>query len=287
MGKIRVKTLGNEELEKAQHEEAKKRREVKKEKKEKAHIKGLGLKGGQQIKVVEGVELKPEVEALLHEQPEKIVGGKTPKKAVQRVRSKRYRELTALVDKSKPYTLKEALELVKKTATTKFDGTVEAHINLNPELFTKEKASLSGVVNLPHGTGKKRVIAIADDAVLAKIEKGQIDFHALVANPAMMSKLAKYARILGPRGLMPNPKNGTVTPDPQKRAKELEGGEINWKTEPTNPIVHLPVGKASFSEKQLEENIEALVTSVGQNNILKLILSSTMGPGIKVNISSL
>ena len=298
MGKIRVKTLGDASEEKAQQEAAKTRREVKKSKRAspaeasakegKEHVKGVGLKGGQQVKVIEGVELKPEIEKLLNETPEELE--KEQKKAktiVPRVRSKRYKELTTIVDKKKLYPIKTAVELVKKTSTVKFDATVEVHININPAILDKDKPSLSGTINLPHGTGKKRVIAIADDTTIEKVIKGQIDFDVLVAHPSFMAKLAKVARILGPKGLMPNPKNGTISPTPEKRAKELEGGEMTWKTEPDHPVIHLSLGKVSFTEKQLEENLKTLIKSVDSGKITKLTLSSSMGPGIKVDVASL
>lgn len=296
MGKIRVRTLGDESQEKAQKEEAKIRRETKKLKKDgaaevkegKAHIKGVGLKGGQQVKVIEGVTLTPEVEKLLSETPEEIE--KEQKKAkviVPRVRSKRYKDTLSLVDKKRSYPLKDALELIKKTSTVKFDATVEVHININPEILDKDKPSLSGTINLPHGTGKKRVIKIADEALIEKVAKGQIDFDVLVAHPTLMSKLAKVARILGPKGLMPNPKNGTISPTPEKRAKELEDGEMTWKTEPDHPVIHQILGKVSFKETQLGENLKTLVKSIGSGKIVKLILSSSMGPGIKVDVASL
>lgn len=287
MGKIRVRVLGDEASEKVQQEEAKKRRETKKALKDKEHVKGVGLKGGQQIKMVEGVELKPDVEAMLNGETGEEKSEKKARKIKVRVRSKRYLDLSSQVDRKKHYPLKQAVELVKKTSTVKFDATVEAHVNLAAFVFTKEKTSLSGTVVLPHGTGKKRRIKIADDSVIENVQKGTIDFDVLVAHPSMMPKLAKVARILGPKGLMPNPKIGTVTPDPEKRAKELEGGEVNWKTEPDHPVVHQIIGKVSFTQKQLEENLKKLLSSIGSGKVAKITLSSSMGPGIKVDSTNL
>lgn len=290
MGKIRVKTLGDEEFEKEQQEKAEKRREAKALKKEKAHVKGVGLKGGQQIKVMEGVELKPEVAAAVEaiEHPETAKEDKKKARVAKpRIRSKRYKAFASQYDRAKLYPLTEALALTKKLATTRFDATVEAHLNLNRELLGKDKTTLSGSVTLPSGTGKKRVVKIASEALIEAIGKGIIDFDVLVAHPSLMPKLAKVARILGPKGLMPNPKNGTVTPDPEKRAKELEGGEIQWKTETEQPLIHQAVGKVSFTEKQLEENIKTLLNSVGVAKVVKLTLSSSMGPGIKVDTTTL
>ncbi len=289
MGKIRVKILGDEETEKAQAEKARKRREQKKAEKQKVHIKGVGLKGGQQIKVVEGVELKPEIEKLLHETPSEETEKKAKKKVKIKIRSKKYRLAASLVNKNKEYQLGEALQLLKKTSITRFDGSVDIHINLNPRTLgkDKDKKSLNGTVNFPHPTGKQRVVKIADDALITQIEKGKIDFDVLVTHPNMMPKLAKVAKILGPKGLMPNPKNQTVTTDPEKRVKELVSGETAWKTEPDNPLIHLSIGRVSHDEKKLADNLRALITSIGKDKIAKLTLSSTMGPGIKVDLNSL
>jgi large subunit ribosomal protein L1 len=286
MGKIRVKTLGDEQAEKQQAEKAKARREQKKSEKEKSHIKGVGLKGGQQIKMVEGVELAPEIEKLLQETPVEETAKKPKKKFKVKQRSQKYLKAQEMVDKNKYYELNEALELLGKTSITSFDGSVDAHINLNAFTLGKDKNSLSGSVNFPHSTGKKRVIRIADDELLKQLEQGKIDFDVLVAHPTMMPKLAKYAKILGPRGLMPNPKNQTVTADPEKRAKELAGGETAWKTEPDHPLIHISVGKVSHPPKNLSENIKALASSVGREKISKVTLSTTMGPGIKVELNS-
>ena len=283
MGKIRVKTLGDETTEKAQVEKAKARREGKRALK--THVKGVGLKGGQQLKVMEGTELKPEVEKLLHEEtrPE---AAKKPKKVKVRHHSKRYQKLRSLVSKNTSYSIKDAIKLLKKTSNTRFDGTVEVHINLQPTILTKDKPSLSGNVKLPFGTGKKRIIKIVDEKLLTQLESGKIDFDALITEPQYMPKLAKFAKILGPRGLMPNPKNRTVTADPEKRAQELVQ-ETAWKTEPDHPLIHQAIGKVSFIDSQIEENFTALIQSIGAGKIAKITLNSTMGPGIKIDLNSI
>lgn len=282
MGKIRVSTLGSEE-EAEQKRRAEARRQTKKSKKEK--VENLGLKGGERVAVVEGSEIKPEFKRLVEEveQGEGALEGTKAKKAKKikiRVRGKRYQEATKLVEKNKFYKIPEAVALAKKTSTTKFDGTVELHVNLNAEVLGKK--DFRGSVKLPHGTGKLIKVAIADDATIGKIESGKIDFDILVAPPQMMPKLARVAKILGPKGLMPNPKNGTVSPDPEKRAKELTAGEVNFKTEPDQPILHLVVGKVSFEDKKLEDNVKAYLAAIGTSKIVKATLASTMGPGIKL-----
>lgn len=285
MGKIRVAALGDEQAEKEQKRKAEARRQTKDSKK--AKVEGVGLHGGERVAVVEGTDINPEFKKLVEE----VEGGvsveeaqkKQKKQKKARVRSKKYVEASSLVDKTKLYPLSDAVALVKRTSMTKFDGTVELHINLNPQSLG-EKKDMRGSVSLPHGTGKEVKVVIADDAVLAAVEKGTIDFDILVAHPSMMPKLAKVARILGPKGLMPNPKNGTVSPDPEKRAKELSQGQVNFKSEPDQPIIHMSVGKVSFEDKKLADNVEAVLKAVGISKIARATLTATMGPGVKLSL---
>jgi len=287
MGKVRVATLGSEE-EKEQRRRADARRQTKKSKKEK--VEGVGMKGGERIAVIEGAELKPEYRKLVEEveegaAPKEKEKKAKPKKAMLRTRSKRYQDAARLVDKKQTYALPEAVDLVKKTSLTKFDGSVELHINLNPNALG-EKKDLRGSVTLPHGSGKKVRVVIANEALIAAVAAGKIDFDILVAHPEIMSKLAKVARILGPKGLMPNPKDRTVTPEPEKRAAELSQGQVNFRTEPDHPIVHLSVGKVSFDGKKIRENVDAVLDAIGRNKIVKATLTATMGPGVKIDYSS-
>ncbi len=292
MGKIRVAALGDEKKEKEQKRRAEARRQTKQSKKVK--VEGVGMHGGQRVAVVEGTEIRPEFKKLIEEvetsasapqsgasadKGEKAERAAKQKKA--RVRSKRYVEKASLVDKTKLYPLAEAVSLVKQTSVSKFDGTIEIHINLNP-LTLGEKKDMRGSVSLPHGTGKEVKVVIADDKIVSDVAEGKIDFDILVAHPSMMPKLAKVARILGPKGLMPNPKTGTVTEDPEKRVKELSHGQVNFKTEPDQPIIHLSVGKVSFEDKKLAENVAAVLKAVGTGKIAKATLTSTMGPGVKL-----
>ena len=219
---------------------------------------------------------------------------------------KKFREVAALIEKDKQYSVKEALELALKTSPVKFDATVEVHINLNVDPRQADQNVRDNLV-LPSGTGKTiriAVLAEADDAAAAKkagadiagtdevlkdIEKGIINFDTLIATPAMMAKLGKYARVLGPKGLMPNPKSGTVTPDVVKAVEQAKAGRVEYRVDSTG-IVHLGVGKVSFGPEKLMANIQAVFTSVKGNkpasikgNYVKAIaLSTTMGPGIKV-----
>lgn len=284
MGKVRKVVLGDEQQEKEQRKKAEVRRETKKFKKEK--VEGVGLHGGERTAVVEGTELKGDIKELL----EKVEGGEKSEKKAKvkkpvgpKPRSKKYLEMAKLIDKARLYKINEAINLVKTTSYTKFDGSVELHLNLNPNNLG-EKKDFRGSVTLPHGTGKQVRVVVADDAVLKDIEAGKINFDILVSHPSMMPKLAKVARILGPKGLMPNPKTGTVTEDVEKRVKELSHGQVNFKTEPENPILHLIVGKVSFDEKMLLENTNAILDAVGRNKILKATMTATMGPGIRIMV---
>jgi large subunit ribosomal protein L1 len=277
MGKIRVKTFGNEEAERTQKEEERKRKEAKKA------AKVPGLKGGERVVSVGPSE--EELEALdkaeetkVEEVKEEKVEKKQIKQKEQKAfHSQKYLGLAQAVDRTKTYSLSEALELLEKLQRSKFDETVELHLNT-------ASTGVSGNVVLPNGTGKKTRVAIADDNLIAEIEKGIISFDILVAEPAMMAKLAKVAKILGPRGLMPNPKNGTITEKPEEVAKKYEGGQVNFRTEAKTPIIHLTVGKMSFGAAKLSQNVEALISAVKKSNIVNATIKSTMSPGVKLKI---
>lgn len=204
-------------------------------------------------------------------------------KGKTRERSEKYVAAAKLVDKSKLYSIKEALELLDKAHLAKFDETVELHINTL-------LAGLSGQVTLPHGTGKTVRVAIlapgkdseAADDLLKEIEAGKINFDVLIATPDAMPKLARVAKVLGPRGLMPNPKAGTVTPNPEAVAKQYEGGQMHYKTEAKTPVMHVAVGKLSFGEEKLSQNITAFLKAVKVENIKKVVVKSTMSPAIRL-----
>lgn len=200
-----------------------------------------------------------------------------PKKKV-RARSPKYAAARSQVDKTTTYDPFAAVELLKRLSYSKFDGTVEAHAVL-------KEVGESATITFPHSTGKKRVVAIASDAVLKEIEAGEINFDVLVASPDMMPKLTKYARVLGPKGLMPNPKMGTLTPNPEKAKEMLEAGSTTIKTEKKAPLIHVSIGKVSSDTKALVENIEALAKAF-KGKMVRLTISATMSPGIKVNFES-
>lgn len=225
--------------------------------------------------------------------------------------SKRFEELKKLVDKDKAYPVSEALELVKKTATAKYDEGIELHLRLGINA-TKSDQQVRGTISLPHGTGKtKRVAAFVDpekeaeakeagadiignEETIAEIsQKGVIDFDVAVATPKMMPKLAKLARILGPRGLMPNPKTDTVGPNVKKMVEEQKAGKESFKNDKDGNI-HQIFGRASFTEAQLEENLSALVEQIKRLKpaaakgiyIKSASICSTLGPGIKLELGS-
>ncbi len=286
MGKIRVKTLGDEEVEKKDLKKAEARAVAKKarEEAEARHAAEAGQTANSKEETKEVTEETTEEEA-----PKAKKDKKGYKKAsAKKIKSASYQKIAGLVDVNKKYKLAEALPLLEKLKRAKFDETVELHIN------TIEKG-ISGSITLPHGTGKTTRVVIANAAVDAKqvdeliksIEAGKIDFDVLVATPDSMPKLAKVARVLGPRGLMPNPKNGTVTPKPDEVAKKFAGGQFNFKTEAKFPILHLAVGKISFGDKKLQENITTAVKAIQTKNIKSITLKSTMSPGIKIETANL
>ncbi len=224
-------------------------------------------------------------------------------------KGKRYLEAAKLVEKNKAYDVAEAMDLVLKTGTAKFDETVELHMRLGVDPKHADQ-QVRGVVVLPNGTGKSvRVLVIAkgakaDEAVasgaeyvgaeeiIAKIQnEGWLDFDVCVATPDMMGLVGRIARILGPKGLMPNPKSGTVTMDVTKAIKEIKAGKVEYRLDKT-AIIHVPVGKKSFGAEKLIENMNVVVEAIQKAKpaaakgtyIKSVSIASTMGPGVKVNI---
>jgi len=181
------------------------------------------------------------------------------------------------VDRTKNYSIEEAVALVKKTNITSFNATVTLHLNL-----TSKDAPTRVELTFPHAAGAAKRVAIVSDELIAKLDKNIIDFDILVTSPAFMPKLAKYAKLLGPKGLMPNPKAGTVTPNPEAKAKEFEGGKTQIKAEPKYPLMHATVGKTSQPEAELVANIRAMIEAVRPKFIVKATLAATMSPGIKL-----
>ncbi|MCI7692059.1 MAG: 50S ribosomal protein L1 [Oscillospiraceae bacterium] len=220
---------------------------------------------------------------------------------------KKYNESAKLIEGAKLYESGEALDIVCKTAKAKFDETVELHVRLGVDSRHADQ-QVRGAVVLPNGTGKTiRTLVfckpekendakaagadyIADNETITKIQNGWMDFEVVIATPDMMGVVGRLGKVLGPRGLMPNPKAGTVTPDVAKAVTEAKAGKIEYRLDKSN-IIHCPIGKASFGPAKLEENFNALMEAVAKAKpaaakgtyIKSCTVSSTMGPGVKVN----
>ncbi|MCM8790089.1 MAG: 50S ribosomal protein L1 [Candidatus Omnitrophica bacterium] len=224
--------------------------------------------------------------------------------------TKRMKTANALVDKTKAYSLKDAIAILKKSPKPKFDETVEISARLSVDPKQSQSASIRGTVALPHGTGKKVRVAVfckgeeekkARDAgadfvgaedLITKVQGGWADFDVAIATPEMMKDMAKLGKILGPRGLMPNPKSGTVTMDTAKTVKEVKAGKIEFKMDKQAGI-HAPLGKISFSEDALYANAMSLIDAIMSSNpsgpkgqhVKSLYISTTMGPGVKLDLA--
>lgn len=241
--------------------EEKKQKKLAEERKK--QVSGVGLKGGERIKIVGG--------DILPEEPEHK--GKEVVKAKPKIRGKKYKTARAKIDRSKHYPLKEAVKLVKETSYSAFNGTVELHLVIKKDKF-------SANVTLPHSAGKEKKIEVASDETLDKLKKGKVDFDVLLATPTMMPKLVPFAKLLGPRGLMPNPKNHTLIKD-AKDAKKFSANTIVVKTEKQAPVIHSVVGKVNQKDEELIENTQEIIEKVDKKQILKAYLASTMGPSVK------
>ncbi len=225
---------------------------------------------------------------------------------------KRYAEAAKLVDRSVQYDVADAIALVKKTSGAKFDETVELHIRTGCDGRHAEQ-QIRGAVVLPHGTGKSvKVLVFAKGDKLSEAEaagadfvggeelipkiqnEGWFDFDVVVATPDMMGVVGRLGRVLGPKGLMPNPKAGTVTMDVTKAVNDIKAGKIEYRLDKTN-IIHVPIGKASFTEEQLADNFQTLIdaiikakpSAVKGQYLRSVTMSSTMGPGVKLNVVKL
>ena len=218
----------------------------------------------------------------------------------KKVRSKKYREVSKDLDRNKSYPLAEAVDMVKKVNYAKFDATLEAHINM-------VQMGIRGFVSLPYASGKRLKILIfppakltpldkkeledegvvfGDDSTIDEIIKGKLDFDLVITTPEWMPKLAKAAKVLGPRGLMPNPKNGTITDNLKQAVESYQAGKTEYKTEAKAAVIHLALGKLTQPTEELSANIKTLLQALGKSKVKKVALSPTMGPSVKLDLAS-
>lgn len=223
------------------------------------------------------------------------------KKGKAKYRSVKYKEAAQKAEKSKQYPITEAIDLAKQTSYTKFDGSLELHLSTNAK-------NIRGLVSLPFASGKKlKVLAfgppslkasegqvplgedveIGDDAKLNEIIRGITNFDVIVTTAEWMPKLARAAKVLGPRGLMPSPKNGTITEDLKKAVTEIQSGKVEYKTEKGGQVIHLSVGKVSQASDEIAQNTKILFNAIGKTKIKKAVISPSMGLGVKVDLASI
>lgn len=208
---------------------------------------------------------------------EEVQEVKKEKVIIEKVRGKKYVEAKGKISLGKSYPVLDAIKLVKDTSYSKFSGTMELHLVL-------KKVGTSAQIALPHQAGKTKKIEIASDETIEKLKKGIVDFDILVATVDQMPKLVPFARILGPKGLMPNPKNGTLVNDP-KKAASFSASTVTIKTEKEAPLIHTVVGKVSQDDKEIAENIEAILKAFGgAKQVVRAFIKSTMSPSVKLAI---
>ncbi len=272
----------------------------------KRSVKGLAEAEEKQAKIEKQHDAKSEEEA--DEKPKAPV---KPARSKLERRGKKYKEAMKAIEKDKEYALKPAIDLLPKISTAKFDATAELHVRLNVDPKQADQ-NIRDTIVLPAGTGKEVRVAVfaeSDDIAeakkagadvagaedfLAQLDKGVINFDVLIAKPQVMAKLGKYARVLGPKGLMPNPKSGTVTTDITKAVKEAKAGRVEYRVDEAG-IIHVAFGKVSFGTEKLLQNAKALLTnvkgskpsSVKGNFIATAYMSVTMGPSIKIDVSEI
>lgn len=242
-------------------------------------------------KATEEKEVK--TEAKKEAEPKKASKTEEKKESKVTTHGKKYQEMREKVERNKPYAVVAAIDLAKEVSYSKFDGTIEIHVN------TAVK-NIRGLVSLPFASGKSLTIIafgkgaeesgadiIGDDAKLADIAKGKINFDVIVTDPSWMPKLAGAAKVLGPKGMMPNPKNGTIATDLKKAVAEIQSGKVEYKTERNGQVIHLSIGKVSQSTEEITQNVKLLLSTIGKTKIKQAVLAPTMGPAVKIDISSI
>lgn len=245
----------------------------------KAKKAAMMVKNSPAVEVKSSSAIKEEVKAVeetpvetVEEAPHRVT-----KEIVEKVRGKKYLESKGKVSKSTSYGIEDAIKIIKESSYSKFDGTMELHLVV-------KKTGVSVQVTLPYSSGKTKRIEITDDKTLAKLKEGKIDFDLLLATAEMMPKLAMFARLLGPKGLMPNPKNGTVIKS-EKDADKFKGNSISIRTEREQPLIHTAFGKVSQKDKELVKNAESILDALGgSKTIIRAFMKSTMSPSVKLAI---
>lgn len=221
----------------------------------------------------------------VNDKVEKKVAKAAPKKS--KVRSKGYHAAKAQIEAGKLYPIDEAVELVKKVSLSKFDGSVEVHVKLIKKKNKGASESPKGLFHLPHGSGKEKKIIILDEAKIEEIAKTKkIDFDVAIASPELMPKVGKIAKILGPKGKMPDPKSGTVTNDPKKAIDDINSGKVEYRIDSQNQI-HQMVGKVSWDSAKLLENIRTVLAAFPKSRLETVHLSASISPSVVVDLNSL
>ncbi len=276
---------------------------------EEASTKATAKAGKRSSKALKEAEEKAEKEArkVAHAEQDEVKPKIVPKtRSKLERRGKKFRAVVVNVEQGKDYSLKQAIELAIKTSTTKFDSSVELHVRLGVDPRQADQNIRNSII-LPAGTGKSVKVAVfadvedsakakkagaeiaGSDEIIAQLEKGIISFDVLVATPALMPKLGKYARILGPKGLMPSPKSGTVSPNVVKAVEEAKAGKVEYRVDSTG-IIHLAIGKVSFGTDKVAQNAKAVLASIKAAKpaslkgtyVTSIYLTTTMGPSVKV-----
>jgi len=220
--------------------------------------------------------ITPDTKSKEHKEDVSAEDVKSQKKSEPKVRGKKYSDVKTKVDKSKFYTPAAAVKIVKEMSFTNFDSTIELHIKIKKTGFNKS-------VILPHPFGKSKRVEIASEKTINKLKGGKIDFDILLATPEFMPKLVPFAKILGPRGLMPNPKNQTLIKS-EADAKNFSAKAVEIKSEKKAPVIHTTVGKVSQKDEEIIKNLQTIIKEIDPKNILKATLCSTMSPSIKLEI---
>ncbi|MDD4026706.1 MAG: hypothetical protein PHO75_00790 [Candidatus Shapirobacteria bacterium] len=247
---------------------------LKKNKLSEAKSRSIGTKVEEIVKTDESQKAVEEV-IETSEAPQEV----STVQKVAKKRSKKYLAAKAKIDVTKYYSLKEAVKLVKETSLSKFEGKIEAHV-------TGLDIGNIGEITFPNLETASKKVVILNDTILAEIKENKVNFDILIATPATMPKLLPLAKVLGPKGLMPNPKNGTLTDKPEESLKKLSVAKTILKTEKKAPIIHIVVGKTSQPDSEIIANVEELIKVVKANKIKKLALCATIGPCVKIMITA-